>query len=101
MLVPPDNYHTEKSCYHCKHIEYTYETEYGEMDDYPNCIAFPDGIPRIIYHNGHYVPRPDLGQKNEIVFEPDFKTIKRSRDYQKHHKAELAKMKKKAKNANA
>ncbi|MCL2064035.1 MAG: hypothetical protein FWG98_06645 [Candidatus Cloacimonetes bacterium] len=34
------------------------------------CDAFPDGIPEDLYFESHKKPRPDLGQKNEVVFEP-------------------------------
>ena len=83
MLYCPQNYFTEKSCMHCIHFRSDYETPEIEIDDYPHCIAFPDGIPDEIYDNGHYEPRPDMGQTNEIVFEPDMKYIEEMREFDK------------------
>ena len=80
MIVPPRNMDTFKSCFHCKHYRTEYTHHDGEIEyDVMNCVAFPypDGIPSKIYHNGHFEPRPDLGQKNEVVFEPNEELIQR------------------------
>ena len=74
MLLPPQNAHTYKSCFHCIHFKTEYINKDGRLErDEANCIAFPApaGIPDEIYDNGHYEPRPDLGQTNDVVFEPN------------------------------
>ena len=39
------------------------------------CEAFPDGIPEDVYFDGHDKPRPDIGQKNKIIFDYDPNTL--------------------------
>ena len=78
MILPPKNAYTNKSCFHCIHYKTQYTREDGIIErDVPNCIAFPnpEGIPDEIYDFGHYEPRPDLGQKNDVVFEPNEELI--------------------------
>ncbi|HOD53853.1 MAG TPA: hypothetical protein PKJ08_04945 [Candidatus Cloacimonadota bacterium] len=62
-------------CTDCKHYDPLRELEFNESDSIKSidedvlcCIAFPYGIPDDIYDNAHDKPRPDLGQKNDIVF---------------------------------
>lgn len=71
MVNIPKNYDSGKSCFQCKHFQTGIDNTDITIDDFPNCIAFPfpDGIPDEIFENGHDKPRPDLGQKNEVVFE--------------------------------
>ena len=75
LYVHPKNIDLNKSCWACKHLN---QREENDADyDYSKhcegeiyCIAFPNEIPSEIYNNGHFEPRPDLGQKNDIVYEP-------------------------------
>ena len=48
------------------------------------CEAFPlpNGVPDEIHINGHNEVRKDLGQVNDMVFEPDFDKI---REYLNHY----------------
>lgn len=41
------------------------------------CWAFPSGIPRgiLLGEQRHDVPRPDLGQVNQLVYEPGSDTL--------------------------
>ena len=76
MLIAPQNMLTCKSCVHCVHYKTKLTKNDGKIKyDFPNCIAFPNGIPDEVYDYGHYEPRPDLGQKNDVVFEPDDEQI--------------------------
>lgn len=54
-------------CYHCRHLR---QTASGERPA-PYCAAFEQGIPGPIQAGmvDHLVPRPELGQDNEIVYE--------------------------------
>jgi len=71
MFETPDLIYTGKSCFQCKHFKVNYESEEEIIHDYANCVAFPEGIPDEVWVNGHYEPRPDLGQENEVVFDPN------------------------------
>ena len=78
-FISPDNFFTGKSCWHCVHYKTEFVNEDGLIVKLKNCDAFPaedGGIPMVIYNEGHYKVRHDLGQKNDIVFEPDTKKIK-------------------------
>lgn len=57
------------SCFDCKHFKVELVTDKEIRSDFPNCAAFPNGIPKDVIRNGHDKPRPDLGQKNKVVFE--------------------------------
>jgi hypothetical protein len=62
-------YYTGKSCHDCIHLYHRYYKNSSFLIHY--CKAFPKSIPSEIYNNGHYEPRPDLGQKCDTVFEYD------------------------------
>jgi hypothetical protein len=56
------------SCYWCKNNTYS-----------SACKAFPNGRPEEVDHDliwgtedGHMIPRPDLGQENDVVFIDNF-----------------------------
>jgi hypothetical protein len=75
----PANCDTYKSCWQCIHLKYRTPKErsvdYDKLgDDY--CDAFPDRIPEEVYNNGHYEPRPDLGQSNDMIFVPKIDEFK-------------------------
>ena len=67
------------SCFDCKHLDRINKatrlingngvgiTGYCSADSC--CDAFPDLIPDDVFENGHDKPRPDLGQKNKVIFE--------------------------------
>ena len=67
---------TFKSCNHCVHFEKgDYKDKEGNIEEGIYCEAFPHGIPSDVYHNGHYEPRHDLEQENDVVFVPHVKRI--------------------------
>ena len=68
-----------KGCINCKHYpqwgvadQYKYIDEDTWATDTMYCLAFPFGVPEEILSGdagNHTKPRPDLGQKNDIVYE--------------------------------
>lgn len=55
-------------CMGCEHLR---RRKFG-MSEPETCDAFPDAIPLEIFHGrvDHDIPRPELGQLNNVVFEP-------------------------------
>ena len=80
-VEPPNNVEFERCCWCCIHYKSIYYDEDGLWGELQHCEAFPapEGIPDEIYCNGHFEPRPDLGQKNAIIFEPDTEYIEACR----------------------
>ena len=68
LFRKPNNVEFGKSCECCKHF-FDDGDELPEFPIFTSCIAFPNGIPDEVYNNGHFEPRADLGQKNDVVFE--------------------------------
>ncbi|MCL2064970.1 MAG: DUF4065 domain-containing protein [Candidatus Cloacimonetes bacterium] len=83
-FLPPENFESGKSCWHCIHFKTEYFTHDGLKEYKLHCTAFPlpDGIPSEVYHNGHDTPRPDLKQQNDIIYEADEEKLK---DFKKLH----------------
>ncbi|MCL2065781.1 MAG: hypothetical protein FWG98_15615 [Candidatus Cloacimonetes bacterium] len=67
----PQNVDYEKCCWKCKHRKSRENIKDNIITswDILYCVAFPDEIPFEVYDNGHFTPRPDLGQTNDVVFE--------------------------------
>ena len=94
LLAPPANYKSTKSCWHCIHFKTEGINEHGLKQQKAHCDAFPmpNGIPTEIYNKGHNKPRHDLGQVNDIVFEPDKEKIKLFKKKNKKPKREAKKI---------
>lgn len=70
VMRPPSEDETglySSPCLSCKHL-------WGpDKHGTSQCYAFPEAIPMAIMcpgGTGHSIPRPDLGQVNEVVWEP-------------------------------
>ncbi|MCL2064351.1 MAG: hypothetical protein FWG98_08270 [Candidatus Cloacimonetes bacterium] len=94
MSKEPPNVDFDKSCGACIHFIRDDKSLWFKGDF---CKAFPTskGIPEELYFNGHYEPRPDLGQENNLVFEPDKEFIKKWKKFKtEHRKSREEKLKK-------